>query len=73
MNADLSVRDRKPENNPDAPLSTTMEGYYGAMPSALMPYLWAPSWNSNNALNKFQDEVGGPMRAGRRLCLRHWR
>lgn len=64
MNADLSVRDRKPENNPDAPLSTTMEGYYGAMPSALMPYLWAPSWNSNNALNKFQDEVGGPMRGG---------
>lgn len=64
MNADVSVRDRKPETNVDGPLSTTMEGYYGEMPGALMPYFWAPSWNSGNSLNKFQEEVGGPMRGG---------
>ena len=62
--ANISVRDRKPEVNVDAPLSTTMEGYYGEMPGALMPYFWAPSWNSGHALNKFQEEVGGPMRGG---------
>lgn len=62
--ANVSVRDRKPATNPDAPLSSTMEGYYGEMPGALMPYFWAPSWNSGNALNKFQEEVGGPMRGG---------
>lgn len=62
--ANISVRDRKPEQNIDGPLSATMEGYYGQMPGALVPYLWAPSWNSNNSLNKFQEEVGGPMRGG---------
>ena len=43
---------------------STMEGYYGPMPSALVPYFWAPSWNSVRAVNKFQDEVGGPLRGG---------
>ena len=62
--ANISVRDRKPATNPDGPLSSTMEGYYGEMPGALMPYFWAPSWNSGNSLNKFQEEVGGPMRGG---------
>ncbi len=64
MNADISVRDRKPETRIDGPLSTTMEGYYGQMPGALLPYFWAPSWNSGNSLNKFQEEVGGAMRGG---------
>jgi NADH-quinone oxidoreductase subunit G len=62
--ANISVRDLKPEANVDAPSSTTMEGYYGQMPGALIPYLWAPSWNSGNSLNKFQEEVGGAMRGG---------
>ena len=42
----------------------TMEGYYGPMPSSLIPYFWAPAWNSVRAVNKFQDEVGGPLRGG---------
>nr|WP_321984066.1 NADH-quinone oxidoreductase subunit NuoG [uncultured Lichenicoccus sp.] len=64
IHANISVRDAKPEANIDGPLSTTMEGYYGEMPAALRPYFWAPSWNSGNSLNKFQDEVGGPLRGG---------
>jgi NADH-quinone oxidoreductase subunit G len=41
-----------------APFTGTMEGYYGAMPAALIPYFWAPGWNSGQSLHKFQDETG---------------
>ncbi|HZU89216.1 MAG TPA: NADH-quinone oxidoreductase subunit NuoG, partial [Stellaceae bacterium] len=64
IHADRTVREPPPPRNPDAPYSNSMEGYYGAMPSALLPFFWAPSWNSVQALNKFQQEVGGPMRGG---------
>ena len=36
----------------------------GQPPPALIPRFWAPGWNSVQALNKFQDEVGGPLRGG---------
>ena len=58
------MHEPKPPEDPDSPLSYTMEGYYGPMPSALVPYFWAPSWNSVRAVNKFQDEVGGSLRGG---------
>jgi NADH-quinone oxidoreductase subunit G len=64
IHATVTVHDPKPPEDPDSPLSYTMEGYYGPMPSALVPYFWAPSWNSARAVNKFQDEVGGSLRGG---------
>jgi len=64
IHAAVTVHEPKPPEDPDSPLSYTMEGYYGAMPSSLIPYFWAPSWNSVRAVNKFQDEVGGPLRGG---------
>src|SRR5690606_10469568 len=38
----------------------SMEGYYGPRtPPALMPYYWAPGWNSNQqSVQKFRDETG---------------
>ena len=41
-----------------------MEGYPGHPPPSLIPRFWAPGWNSVQALNKFQDEVGGPLTGG---------
>jgi NADH-quinone oxidoreductase subunit G len=42
-----------------------MEGYYGAAPpAALVPFFWAPGWNSPSAANKYQDEVGAALRGG---------
>jgi NADH-quinone oxidoreductase subunit G len=64
IHAAATVHEPKPPEDPDSPLSYTMEGYYGPMPPALIPYFWAPSWNSVRAVNKFQDEVGGPLRGG---------
>ncbi len=33
-------------------------------PSSLIPRFWSPGWNSDQSLNKFQIEVGGPLRGG---------
>jgi NADH-quinone oxidoreductase subunit G len=46
-----------------APFTGTMEGYYGAMPASLIPFYWAPGWNSGQSLHKFQEESGA-LRSG---------
>ena len=60
--ANVSVHEPKPPEDPDSPLAFSMEGYRGRMPSTLIPQFVAPGWHSNQALTKFQDEVGGPLR-----------
>lgn len=61
----VSVRDTRPEPHPDGPLASTMEGYHGtAQAASTLPYLWAPGWNSNQSVGKFQQEAGGAMRGG---------
>jgi NADH-quinone oxidoreductase subunit G len=64
IQANIDVSEPKPPDDPDSPLSFSMEGYEGAPPAALIPRFWAPGWNSVQALNKFQSEVGGPLRGG---------
>ena len=48
----------------DSPLAFSMEGDRGQPPSALIARYWAPGWNSVQALNKFQQEIGGLLRGG---------
>jgi NADH-quinone oxidoreductase subunit G len=50
--------------DPETPLAFTMEGYPGPVPPALLTRIWAPGWNSNEAINQFQIEVGGPLHGG---------
>jgi NADH-quinone oxidoreductase subunit G len=64
MHADLDVSEAKPPNDPDSPLAFSMEGYEGQPPPALIPRYWAPHWNSVQSLNKFQEEIAGPLRGG---------
>ncbi len=64
MFADITVYEPKPPRDPDSPLSFSMEGYQGQPPPALIPRFWAPGWNSVQSVNKFQSEVGGPLRGG---------
>jgi len=64
MLANLSVHEPRPPDDPDSPLSFSMEGYQGEPPSSLIPRFWAPGWNSIQSLNKFQDEIGGPLDGG---------
>jgi len=65
IRAEISVRDRPVPAMPDSPLSPTMEGTYGTdMPGSLVPFYQVPGWNSEQSLNRFQQEIGGPMRGG---------
>ncbi len=64
MLANIDVHEPKPADDPDSPLSFSMEGYAGQPPAPLIPRYWAPGWNSVQSLNKFQQEVGGPLIGG---------
>ncbi len=64
MLADVSVHEPKPPADPDTPLAFSMEGYQDQPPAPLISRYWSPGWNSVQALNKFQQEVGGPLKSG---------
>ncbi len=66
MFADIDVSEPQPPADIDSPLTFSMEGYQKQPPSSLIPRFWAPGWNSVQALNKFQEEVGGPCAAATR-------
>jgi NADH-quinone oxidoreductase subunit G len=62
--ARIDVNEPTPPDDADSPLAFSMEGTPNQPPAALVTHVWAPGWNSINALNKFQQEVGGPLRQG---------
>ena len=64
MRANLAVSEPKPLQDNDSPLTFTMEGYPGTPPSSLIPFFWAPGWNSIQSVNKYQQETGGALRGG---------
>ncbi|MFZ5654556.1 MAG: NADH-quinone oxidoreductase subunit NuoG [Pseudomonadota bacterium] len=65
MRANLSVHEPRAPQDEDSPLAFSMEGYVGPLePGPLTPFAWSPGWNSPQAWNKFQDEVGGHLKGG---------
>ncbi|MBD1589372.1 NADH-quinone oxidoreductase subunit NuoG [Pseudomonas typographi] len=65
MRANISVHEPRTSQDPDSAFAFSMEGYSGsAEPRQQVPFAWSPGWNSPQAWNKFQDEVGGSLRAG---------
>ncbi len=65
MRANISVHEPRQPQDPDSPFAFSMEGYSGsAEDRQQIPFAWSPGWNSPQAWNKFQDEVGGHLRAG---------
>jgi NADH-quinone oxidoreductase subunit G len=64
MHANLNVSEPKPPDDPDSPLSFSMEGYPDQPPSPLIPFFWAPGWNSIQSTNFYQKEIAGPLRGG---------
>ncbi|HTF16897.1 MAG TPA: NADH-quinone oxidoreductase subunit NuoG [Chryseolinea sp.] len=64
MQANIQVSEPKPPEDHDSGLSYTMEGYRGQPPSSMIPFFWSPGWNSVQSVNKYQQEVGGPLRGG---------
>lgn len=65
MRAPISVHEPRASQDKDSALAFSMEGYVGPEePAPLIPFAWAPGWNSPQAWNKYQDEVGGHLRTG---------
>jgi len=64
MLADVSVHEPKQPVDEDTPFSFSMEGSNGKQPGALIPFVWAPGWNSNQSVHKFQSEAGGALAGG---------
>ncbi len=74
VDADKNVSEPKPPDDPDSPLAFSMEGSEGFPPPSLLPRFWSPGWNSVQAVNKVQAEIGGELRGGdpgRRLVEPH--
>ena len=65
MRANISVHEPRQPQDIDTMFPFSMEG--NNQPTAhrsQVPFAWAPGWNSPQAWNKFQDEVGGKLRFG---------
>ncbi|RKG38178.1 NADH-quinone oxidoreductase subunit NuoG [Acinetobacter rongchengensis] len=61
----LNVHEPKQPVDKDSALTFSMEGYVGPQnASSLVPFAWAPGWNSPQSWNKYQDEVGGHLKGG---------
>jgi NADH-quinone oxidoreductase subunit G len=59
MDSNKNVHEPKPPEDIDSPLNFSMEGYKGIPPAGLVPYYWAPNWNSPQASNKYLNIPGG--------------
>jgi len=64
MFADLQVNEPRPPQDPDSPLSFTMEGYQGIPPESATSFYWSPGWNSAQAINKFRNEIDSGRQQG---------
>lgn len=64
MTAHQNIHEPKPADDPDSPLSFSMEGYEGEPSAALINEFWSPGWNSVQSVNKFQSEVGDSLHGG---------
>ncbi len=64
MLANINVSEPKPPDDPDSPLSFSMEGTSCHPPGSLIPFVWSPGWNSIQATNKYQKEIGGSLHGG---------
>ena len=63
--ANISVYEPRQPQDVDTMFSFSMEGNnQPSAPRSDIPFAWAPGWNSPQAWNKFQDEVGGKLRNG---------
>jgi NADH-quinone oxidoreductase subunit G len=64
MYANRTMHEPKATIDAESALAFSMEGVNSGENGALIPYVWAPGWNSNQAVTRFQLEVGGRLRGG---------
>ncbi|QCE33045.1 NADH-quinone oxidoreductase subunit NuoG [Acetobacteraceae bacterium] len=65
MRANISVHEPRQPQDKDSMFAFSMEGNnQPSAPRSEIPFAWAPGWNSPQAWNKFQAEIGGHLRHG---------
>ncbi len=64
MKANLNVHEPKQAQDPESALAFSMEGVPARRDATIFASSWAPQWNSNQSISKFQDEINGPLRQG---------
>ncbi|TCW00321.1 NADH-quinone oxidoreductase subunit NuoG [Biostraticola tofi] len=65
MRANISVHEPRQPQDKDTMFAFSMEGNNSPQANRQqIAFAWAPGWNSPQAWNKFQDEVGGHLRHG---------
>ncbi|MDD5035223.1 MAG: NADH-quinone oxidoreductase subunit NuoG [Methylococcaceae bacterium] len=64
MLAQAHTHEPKQPADEQSPLAYSMEGALAGRPPALNPSVWAPGWNSSQAVNQFQAEIGGHLNGG---------
>lgn len=69
MNANVSVHEPKQMEDKESIMSFSMEGIPAQKDASVHASSWAPKWNSNQSISKFQDEVNGELKQGHVGCL----
>ncbi len=64
MKANLNVHEPKQAQDPESALAFSMEGVPPRRDATILASSWAPQWNSNQSIGKFQDEINGSLRQG---------
>jgi len=64
MQSHLHVHEDRQPHVDESPLAFSMEGLSLQKDASLLSAAWAPGWNSNQAISKFQNEINGELRQG---------
>ena len=64
MIANLNVHEPKQPTDTESVMAFSMEGMPAMKDASILGSAWAPSWNSNQSISKFQEEVNGELKQG---------
>lgn len=64
MRANINVHEPKQEQDEDGVMVYSMEGVPAIKDATVLNSPWAPGWNSNQSIFKFQEYAGGPLKQG---------
>lgn len=64
MKANLNVHEAKQAVDNESVMSFSMEGIPSQKDATILASSWAPKWNSNQSISKFQEEVNGELKQG---------
>lgn len=64
MKANVNVHEPKQATDTESPMSFSMEGIPSQKNASILASSWAPQWNSNQSISKFQAEINGELKQG---------